>query len=158
LGTFLENSKRRVFWLVARSCFALYRAFPIFGSLRASIAVITRNGKFLVIQRNDGRGVSLPGGIASWRESLDSALHREVREETGLTVDGFDLKKQYHSDADIPCDISVFVVQASGTLKSSWEGTPSWMTIEELQLHLLESQRAALDVMKQTSESRCDKA
>ena len=52
---------------------------------------------------------------------------------------------EYFSDADVPCDISVFKVQASGELKNSWEGSPQWMTVDELEPRLLESQRPVLE-------------
>jgi len=148
LSTFAENFKRRLFWLIARTCFTLYRAFPIFGSLRASIGIIRKGPKILVIRRNDGRGLSLPGGIAGWRENEVSTLRREVREETGLDVDSLELKTRYHSRSDVPCLISLFEVNASGELQDSWEGSTCWMTIEQLEPQLLVSQRHALEYMK----------
>jgi 8-oxo-dGTP pyrophosphatase MutT (NUDIX family) len=141
--------KRRVFWVIARTCFALYRQFPLFGSLRASIAIIHRDGKFLVIRRNDGRGLSLPGGIAGFRESEESALRREVQEETGLSVSRFSMKTRYHSTVDVPCLISVYEVEASGGLRDSWEGSPDWMSVAEIELRLLESQKPVLALMRQ---------
>lgn len=142
------NLKRRLFWIFARTCFALYRTFPIFGSLRAAIAIIHRDGKFLVIQRNDGRGMSLPGGLAGWREEEERALMREVREETGLTVANAKFRTVYQNAADIPCRTSVFEAEVIGELKDSWEGVPAWMTIAELEPQLVESQRPALEWMK----------
>jgi 8-oxo-dGTP pyrophosphatase MutT (NUDIX family) len=147
----LANLKRRLFWLIARTCFTLYRAVPLFGSLRASIAIIHREQNFLVIQRNDGRGLSLPGGIAGWRETEESTLRREVHEETGLNVTSFDLRLRYQSSTDVPCNITVFEAKASGELKDSWEGSPRWMTVEELAPRLLESQRPTLALMTQIS-------
>ncbi|HYM78915.1 MAG TPA: NUDIX hydrolase [Candidatus Dormibacteraeota bacterium] len=144
----LQGLKRRLFWIVARVCFKLYRWFPLFGSLRASIAIILRDQRILVIQRNDGRGVSLPGGIAGWREAVEETLRREVREETGLSVTRAELQMQYFSSADVPCNISVFSADAGGELKDSWEGSPRWMTIEELEPRLLESQWPVLELMR----------
>jgi 8-oxo-dGTP pyrophosphatase MutT (NUDIX family) len=140
--------KRRLFWIFARTCFALYRTFPIFGSLRAAIAIIHRDGKFLIIQRNDGRGVSLPGGLAGWREEEERALRREVAEETGLELTHAELRTVYQNTVDIPCKTSVFEAQVSGDLKESWEGTPAWMTVAELQPQLVESQWPVLELMK----------
>ena len=144
----LENLRRRLFWIVARTCLALYRRFPVFGTLRASIAIIRRNQQFLVIQRNDGRGLSLPGGLASWQEAEEETLRREVLEETGLRVTGQELRMRYHSTADVPCDTSVFAVQATGELKNSWEGSPRWMTMAELEPRMLESQRPVLGLLR----------
>jgi 8-oxo-dGTP pyrophosphatase MutT (NUDIX family) len=151
LASLLESCKRRLFWIVARFCFAGYRAFPIFGSLRASIGIIHNEGRFLVIQRNDGRGLSLPGGIAARNEPEESTLRREVREETGLEVRSLSFRVRFHSKADVPCNISVFEVDAHGELKDSWEGSPRWMTIGELEPRLIESQKPTLELMKQIS-------
>ena len=151
MPTQLQSLKRRLFWIVARTCFTLYRLFPLFGSLRASVGIIRRGQTFLVIQRNDGRGFSLPGGISGRKEAEIETLRREVLEETGLTVIGEDLKMRYHSTADVPCDISVFEAEASGELKGSWEGSPRWMTLPELEPRLLESQRPVLDLLRKIS-------
>lgn len=140
-----------MFWMIARTCFTLYRWFPLFGTLRASIAIVRKDEQFLVIVRNDGRGLSLPGGIASWRETEEETLRREVEEETGLHVSGGELKLRYYSRADVPCTISVFQAQASGELKNSWEGSPHWMTLGELEPCLLPSQRPVLELMRQLS-------
>jgi len=63
----LENLRRCLFWIVARTYLVLYCRFPLFGTLRASIAIIQCGQQFLIIQRNDGCGLSLPGGLASWK-------------------------------------------------------------------------------------------
>jgi 8-oxo-dGTP pyrophosphatase MutT (NUDIX family) len=142
------NFKRRVFWIVARTCFLLYRWFPLFGTLRASVGIIRRDQTFLVIRRNDGRGLSFPGGISNWREAPEITLRREVMEETGLHVTKQELRLRYHGTVDVPCTISVFEAEASGELKKSWEGSPEWMTAEELAPRLLESQWPALDLIR----------
>jgi 8-oxo-dGTP pyrophosphatase MutT (NUDIX family) len=144
----LENLRRCSFWIVARTCFALYRRFPLFGTLRASNAIIRRNQQFLVIQRNDGRGLSLPGGIANWKEAEEETLRREVLEETGLTVTSQELRMRYHSTAEVPCDISAFEVQATGDLKNSWEGSPQWKTLAELEPRILKGQRPVLELLR----------
>ena len=151
MPTPLQSLKRRLFWIVARTCFTLYRLFPLFGSLRASVGIIRRDRTFLLIQRNDGRGFSLPGGISGRNEAEIDTLRREVQEETGLTVTSEELKMRYHSTADVPCDISVFEAEASGELKGSWEGSPRWMTLPELEPRLLESQRPVLDLLRKIS-------
>jgi 8-oxo-dGTP pyrophosphatase MutT (NUDIX family) len=147
----LENLRRRLFWIVARTCFTLYRWFPLFGTLRGSLAVIQRNQQFLLIQRNDGRGISLPGGLAFRKEAAEETLRREVLEETGLRITGLELRMHYHSTADVPCDLSVFEVQVTGELKNSWEGSPQWMTVAEIEPRIVESQRPVLELFRQLS-------
>ncbi len=151
MASLLANVKRRAFWVFARTCFALYRWFPVFGSLRASIGIIHRGEKILVILRNDGRGLSLPGGLSARNEAEEKTLRREVLEETGLSVGGLELRMRYHSTADVPCNISVFEVEASGELTDSWEGSPRWMTPAELESQLLESQRPAIELLRKIS-------
>lgn len=56
----------------------------------AASASIFRDGRLLLIRRarEPGRGrYSLPGGRVEFGESLEHAVHREVAEETGLTID-----------------------------------------------------------------------
>ena len=90
----------------------------------------------------------MPGGIARWKEAEEKTLHREVLEETGLRVTGQELRMRYHSTADMPCNISVFEVQATGELKDSWEGSPRWMTMAELEPRILKSQGAVLELLR----------
>ena len=61
---------------------------PVRPQLAAS-AVIFRDGKILLVRRarEPGRSrYSLPGGRVEWGETLQQAVHREVAEETGLTI------------------------------------------------------------------------
>jgi 8-oxo-dGTP pyrophosphatase MutT (NUDIX family) len=148
LPTALDNLKRKSFYVIALICLKLYGWFPIFGTLRAALAVIYKDGKFLVIHRNDGRGVCLPGGLCNWREAEEATLDREVREETGMTVSGKEVVLRYHSGVDFPCNLTVFRAQASGELRSSWEGSPQWRTVAEIEPELVESQRPVLEVFR----------
>ena len=53
-------------------------------------AVIFRDGQILLVKRarSPGKGFySLPGGRVEFGESLQTALHREVDEETGLRIE-----------------------------------------------------------------------
>lgn len=134
--------------MVARTCITLYGWFPVFGSLRAGLALIHRDGRFLMIDRNDGRGVCLPGGISTRGEEEAATVRREVLEETGLTVTGAELRLRFYSSVDVPCNACVFEVRVSGEIKDSWEGTPRWMTCKELEPRLLESQRPVLELMQ----------
>jgi len=90
----------------------------------------------------------LAGGIASWKEAEEETLLREVLEETGLRVTGQKMRIRYHSKADVPCDISVFEVQATGELEDSWEGSPRWMTMAEVEPRMLKRQRPVLELLR----------
>jgi ADP-ribose pyrophosphatase YjhB (NUDIX family) len=147
----ISTLKRAAFWIVARTCFTLYRWFPLFGSLRAAIGIIQRDETFLVIDRADGQGLSLPGGIAAWREPEETTLRREVREETGLEVTHIEFRLRFHSTAGVPVDISVYAVVAKGELRQSWEGSPHWMTLKEIEPRLMKSQRPVLQLLAKTS-------
>jgi len=135
----------KAFWLLSRGCIAIYSRLPILGTLNGVVGLIRYNDAFLVIERNDGRGVSFPGGLQFPWESAEKALIREVREETGFEVTQFVFKLRYYSSAEIPLNITVFDAEAAGQLHGSWEGTPCWLPIAELRRRLLPSQRPILD-------------
>ncbi len=61
---------------------------------RRAYALITRKGKVLLVKNRRGRW-TLPGGRAQGDEKLRAAARREVKEETGLTVD---LKRKVSGD------------------------------------------------------------
>lgn len=135
----------KIFWLLSRTCIALYSRVPIFGPLKGVVGLIRDKDSFLIIERNDGRGLSFPGGLQFPWESAEKALIREVREETGLEVSSFLFKLRYYSSAEIPLHITVFDAEATGQLRSSWEGNPCWLPIHEFSNRLLPSQRRILD-------------
>jgi 8-oxo-dGTP diphosphatase len=56
-------------------------------------AIIIRDGKVLLVKRKDqpGKGLwAIPGGKVELGESLEDAVHREIREETGITCKALD--------------------------------------------------------------------
>jgi 8-oxo-dGTP pyrophosphatase MutT (NUDIX family) len=139
--SWVEVLKKNLFYIVARGALWGYRRAPVFGVLRASLGVIRREGRVLVIRRNDGRGLCFPGGLAWPWESDEDAMLREVREETGLVATSFEFAFRYESRTDIAVRIAVFHVQAPGAVRKSWEGTPEWMEIAEVQPDILRSQK-----------------
>ena len=80
------------------------------------------NGGIVVIERsNPPFGLALPGGFVDYGESLEEAISREVKEETGLTVTEL---KQFHTYSDPQRDPrfhtigTVFIAKAKGTPKA----------------------------------------
>lgn len=140
MSKFFARTKRLLFRVIARTAIATYSRVPIFGFLRASIAVLRKDDLILVIDRNDARGFSFPGGLAHFGEAAEQAMRREVEEETGLKVEKSSFLFEYRSTADIPCVVSVFEVEASGNLSESWEGSPRWLSRMEIKPRLLSSQ------------------
>jgi 8-oxo-dGTP diphosphatase len=79
-------------------------------------------GVVLVERRNPPSGWALPGGFVDWGESVEEAVAREVREETGLSL--HDLR-QFHVYSDPRRDCrahtitTVFVARGEGTLRAA---------------------------------------
>ena len=145
LATSFQQIKRRLFWVISRSGLATYSRFPLFGRLHASVGVIRNGPLVLVIDRNDGRGLSFPGGLAMPWETAEQAVKREVLEETGLRVQHSTPLFEYRSSADVPVVLAVFAVEAEGELKDSWEGIPRWLPFAEIRPRLLPSQKEIVD-------------
>ncbi|HXM22684.1 MAG TPA: NUDIX domain-containing protein [Terriglobales bacterium] len=139
--------KRKMFWMFSRAGMAAYSRFPVFGVLNASLGVIKKNDAFLVIERNDGRGVSFPGGLAFPWETAEQAAVREIEEETGLKVTKSILKSRYYSSAELPVQVTVFETEADGQLRDSWEGSPSWLRLDELRPRIIPSQRCIAETL-----------
>lgn len=85
-------------------------------------AIIEIDGGIVIIQRsNPPFGWALPGGFVDYGESLEEAVVREAREETGLDITQV---KQFHTYSDPKRDPrfhaigTVFIARALGTPKA----------------------------------------
>jgi 8-oxo-dGTP pyrophosphatase MutT (NUDIX family) len=145
LSTSIQRLKRVLFAVLSRTGVAVYSRLPIFGPLRASVGVIRKGDLVLVIERNDGRGLSFPGGLAWPWETAEQTVVREVLEETGLQIVRSSLLFEYRSSADVPCLLSVYEAEATGELADSWEGSPRWLRWTEIRPFLLPSQKEIVD-------------
>ena len=145
----MKQLQRYLFWILSRTALVVYSRFPVFGRVRGSVGIIRNKDAFLVIERNDGRGISFPGGLTfPWETAEQSAL-REIREETGLTVTKSVLQSSYYSEEEIPLNLSVFEIEAEGEPRASWEGTPRWVLLPELRARILPSQRPIIETLNQ---------
>src|SRR6266702_3804846 len=79
----------------------------------SACVIIEQDGKILLIDRSDGLGYTIPGGIVRYRETVEQCVVREVREETG------------YKGAIV-----------SGSVQDSGEGKPCWREPGEVFGHM----------------------
>lgn len=146
-STALNSLKKILFWILSHTGLFLYARFPVFGPLQAAMAILRKDATYLVIERNDGRGLSFPGGLLLPWERAEQAVVREVLEETGLRISKSAVRFRYYSSADIPVDVTVFDVEAEGQLRGSWEGEPCWLPLSELSKRVIPGQRRIVEML-----------
>src|SRR6266853_6349173 len=52
----------------------------------SACVIIERDGRILLIDRSDGMGYTIPGGIVRYKETVEQCVLREAAEETGYSV------------------------------------------------------------------------
>lgn len=124
-----------------------------------NLCLVYDQDRLLVQERTwkEETGIIFPGGHVEDNESLLESVIREIREETGLTIEN-----------PIPCgykdwindDGSRYLVllyktrHFSGQLRSSPEGRVFWVTREEFQnMHVLWNMRELLQIMESDAYS-----
>lgn len=70
-------------WSIIQAILKLIFRHPICG---VAIIPVLEDGRIVLIRRRDDNCWALPGGMVDWGEDILTALHRELREETGLQV------------------------------------------------------------------------
>jgi 8-oxo-dGTP diphosphatase len=112
-----------------------------------TLVFITRDDRVLLLRgspqkriwANKYNGI---GGHIERDEDVYSAAQREIREETGLTVENLRLAGLINIDGDQPAGIMLFVFTAesrSGDPITTEEGTPEWIDRDRLnQIDLVE--------------------
>ncbi len=98
----------------------------------STVAAIIEDGQhLLMVDRSDGLGYSLPGGIMRWDESVYCALARETKEETGYDIEVLQLLNNYSGSNRDPRVNAVCMTYTAkcigGALASSDEGEPKWI-------------------------------
>ena len=121
------------------------------------LCLIRKDNEYLLQDRvkKDWRGFTLPGGHVEPGESIVDAVIREMKEETGLTVEHPRLcgVKQFPISGESGENgrylVFLFVADKfSGEVISSEEGTMHWVKIEDLQkVNLVKDFKELLEVM-----------
>ncbi|MGN1094947.1 MAG: 8-oxo-dGTP diphosphatase [Eubacteriales bacterium] len=94
--------------------------------------IYDENGNILVEDRKESSwsGVAFPGGHVELKEAFSDSVIREMKEETGLTIEAPLLCgiKQYHKN-DVRYVVLFYKTNRfSGTLRSSEEGEVFWIS------------------------------
>lgn len=121
------------------------------------LCLIRRGNEYLLQDRikKDWKGFTLPGGHVEQGESIVDAVVREMKEETGLTVENPKLcgVKQFPISGESGENgrylVFLFVADKfSGEVVSSEEGAMHWVKIEDLsKVNLVNDFKELLEVM-----------
>lgn len=105
----------------------------------AKVIFQNSDGKFLLLRRSKTHPYSayhldLPGGTVEDGESISDAMVREIREETGIVMDGSNLTKFFEEQTGTHHYILFSgTVESDVTVTLSWEHDQFlWLTLDEL--------------------------
>ena len=70
-------------WQYVKTVLGIIFRHPITG---VTLVPILPDGSIVLVRRSDSGKWGLPGGIIDWGEKIAAAAHRELAEETGLTL------------------------------------------------------------------------
>ena len=126
LARALPDYSRTAFWAVSRR-------FVSSGAPLAIVqGVILSETRVLLAVRVEPRGWELPGGNLEAGEDDESALVREVREETGIEISVGSLIGEYHRSGFLPHTVRVYRCRPVGGLIAPSLETPRvrWWDLE----------------------------
>jgi 8-oxo-dGTP diphosphatase len=106
----------------------------------SACVIVEQDGKFLLIERSDGLGYTIPGGIVRYRETVEQCVLREAHEETGFTVVIESIVGVYSDIKRDPRFRAVSVAYKGsimgGSMQPSPEGEPCWRKPGEVFGHM----------------------
>lgn len=117
-------------------------------------AIVEKDGEVLLVRLSYENGYALPGGMLQAGENFAEGIHREILEETGLTVQIDDLVGIFPSVTRYPkINVCYRVSVTGGRLRSSAEGVPEWVKLEEVLSKLVYmDNRKALEAYLESAE------
>lgn len=102
--------------------------------------IIEQDGKILLVDRSDGLGYAIPGGIVRYRETVEQCALRELQEETGYAVAITGLVGVYSKPGRDPRFRAIAIVYkgsiVSGSGHGSNEGEICWREPAEVFGHM----------------------
>lgn len=122
-------------------------------NVELTVLCLVHNGNQYLLQnrvKNDWRGFTLPGGHVEKGESIVDAVIREMKEETGLTIQNPRLcgVKQFPIEDGRYMVFLFCTDEFYGEVISSEEGTMHWVNKEELSsVNIVEDFNELLQVM-----------
>ncbi|HZR40274.1 MAG TPA: NUDIX hydrolase [Ktedonobacteraceae bacterium] len=106
----------------------------------SACVIVERDGKILLVDRSDGLGYTIPGGVVRYRETLEQCVLREVCEETGYNVKLSGIVGIYSSLERDPRFRAVSIAYKGsiidGSEHGSGEGQPCWQAPDEVFGHM----------------------
>ena len=123
-------------------------------SFRPSVyGIIVRDGEVLFVNMRSTGKLFLPGGGSEVSERLEEALHREVREETGLEIEiqrfvGFKEDFFYYDPLDVAfhglmffylCKPLTLQLATNDQIDDGEVERPQWVPIDQLRLEDIQS-------------------
>ena len=107
--------------------------FPMFNVACSMIVINEENGKILLIKQYGRPLYILVAGYVNRKEELEECVRREIKEETGMTVDyiKFNHSKFYEPSNTLMCNFIVFVKDNSEFNPNEEIDSYAWFTKEE---------------------------
>lgn len=106
----------------------------------SACVIIERGGKILFIERADGLGYAIPGGIVRYNETVEQCVLREAFEETGYHIAIQRFVGVYSSLKRDPRFRAMGLAYqgeiVDGTERDSQEGKICWRTTDEVFGHM----------------------